>query len=87
MAGTIRELHPGEWFVVRGRSRLDPYDKWWSEKFKESTPLNVKTSVGLVLNAEAYTPDSDGDLLTEKCLPLSTKRANQLDLALWPSSR
>jgi hypothetical protein len=34
--GTIRDLRPGQSFIVRARGRGDVYDSWWSDKLKDS---------------------------------------------------
>jgi hypothetical protein len=83
LPGTIRQLRPGQSFVVRARGKSDGYDRWWLDKLKDSAPLTVKAFAGLVLNRVTMTPDMG----SEVCIPLTTKAANQLDVILWPASR
>jgi hypothetical protein len=83
LPGSTRELQPGRWLLVKARGKIDA-DNWWSEKFKESTPLNVKATAALVLSATTYSPDGKGGSAVQKCLPMNRKTANQLDVTLWP---
>ena len=83
LPGTIRELRPGQSFIVRVRGTSDVYDSWWSDKLKDSAPLTGKAFAGLVLSRATETQAERVGV----CIPLTTKAANQLNVILWPASR
>jgi hypothetical protein len=68
------------------RCVLETYDDWWGKRIKEVQPLLLKASPGLMLNEMTYAPSETGDLgsVNTRCIPMDTKRANQVDVFLWP---
>jgi hypothetical protein len=86
--GTIRELHPGQSIVIRARSKLEFYEEWWRKKISEVQPFPVKAEPDFMWNTMTYSPNDKGDSASEDttCTPLITKRANQLDVLLWPQN-
>jgi hypothetical protein len=83
---TVRELRPKQFIVIRARVRLDTDEEWLNKKLKEAQPLPLKASADFRLGMTIYSPNANGDSGSEStaCVPLVIKRANQLDLALWP---
>jgi hypothetical protein len=84
LPGSIRKLQPGQWLLVKASGKTDANDKWWLEESKGSASLSVKATAGLVLTATTYSSDGQGGSALEKCLPMSRKKANEVDVALWP---
>jgi hypothetical protein len=86
--GTIRELRPSQSVMIRARKRLEIYEDWWGNRVKEMQPLSLQASPGLMLNSTTYTPNEKGDSGSEnsRCTPLKIKKANQMDVVLWPRS-
>jgi hypothetical protein len=84
--GTIRELRPSQSIVIRARSKLDFYEEWWRKKISDVQPFAVKAEPDLMLNTVTYSPNETGDSASENsaCIPLITKRKNQIDVLLWP---
>jgi hypothetical protein len=88
LAGSIRELLPGQWILVRPRQRILFYNEWWSKRFKDSTPLPAKVTPNIVLDKVTYYPGEKEGLPTERpwCSPLQTQKANSFDVILLPHS-
>lgn len=86
LSDSTRELLPGQWILIRTRRKVEAYEEWVWKRIKESTPLNVKASAGFMLNRVTYSPNEKNGSATEYslCIPLRTKEADQLDVALWP---
>jgi hypothetical protein len=84
--GTIRELQLSQSVLVRARKRLEISEDWWGKRVKEVQPLPLKASPGLMLSSVTYSLNEKGDSASENssCIPLSTKKANEIDVALWP---
>ena len=87
VAGTTRQLLPGELVFVRARQELDIYEEWWQSKIVESSPLNVKVSANLMLNKVTYSPGEKSDAAIDQsvCIPLRTTLGAPLDAALLPA--
>jgi|SRR5271169_2798341 len=86
LPGSIRELPPGQWALIRARKKIEVFEEWWWNRLKESLPLNVKATASLMLNTVTYFPGQENSSATEKsmCIPLGRKEVAQLDVALWP---
>ena len=86
VAGTTRKLLPGQWIFVRARQKLESYEEWWWAKIKNSSPLSVKVSAGLMLNKVTYSPaEKNNDAVDRSvCIPLRTKLGAPSDVAFWP---
>jgi len=86
--GTIWELRPRQSVLIRARKRLEAYEDWWQKRVKEVQPLPLKASANLMVNETTYSPGKNGELGSESvdCTPINTKKANQLDVSLWPAS-
>ena len=84
--GTIRELRSSQSVLIRARRRLEIYEDWWGKRVNEVQPLPLKASPGLMLNSVTYSPSERGVSASENssCIPLSPKKANEVDVALWP---
>jgi len=88
--GTIQEVRPSQSVLIRTRRRLETFEDWWVKRVKEVQPLPLKASPGLMLNTMTYSPDEKGDWHSasenSQCTPLNTRKANHLDVVLWPRS-
>jgi hypothetical protein len=88
--GTIRELRPSQSVLIRARRKVETYEDWWVKRVQEVRPLPLKASPALMLSTVIYSPNENGDLLSASenshCTLLNTKKANQLDVAVWPRS-
>jgi hypothetical protein len=89
LPGSIRELLPGQWALIRVRKKIEVFEEWWwnrLKEYKESLPLNVKATASLMLNTVTYFPSQENSSATDNsmCIPLRTKNVAQLDVALWP---
>jgi hypothetical protein len=86
--GTTRKLLPGEWIFVRARQKVETYEEWWWTKVKDSSPLNVRVSAGLMLDKVTYSPGDKSDSAIDRyvCIPLLTKLGAASDVALWPAT-
>lgn len=86
--GTIRKLLPGEWIFVRARQKVETYEEWWWTKVKDSAPLNVRASAGLMLDKVTYSPGDKSNSAMDHyaCIPLLTKLGAASDVALWPAT-
>jgi hypothetical protein len=86
LAGTTRKLLPGQWIFIRGRQKLEAYEEWWWNKIKDSSPLTVKVSAGLMLDKVTYSPGAKSDSSMDRsvCIPLLTNLGASPDVALWP---
>jgi len=84
--GSTRELLPGQSILVHVRRKIDVYEEWWWRRVKESPPLTVSASANFLLNRVTYSPNETQSSGTDssRCIPLRTKEANQLEVALWP---
>jgi hypothetical protein len=84
--GTIQELLPNQSVLIRAREKIEIFQDWWGKRIKEVQPLALKVSPDLMLNEIAYTPGNKGGLGSEniRCIPMNTKKSNQLDVVLWP---
>jgi hypothetical protein len=84
--GSTRELLPGQSILVHVRRKIDVYEEWWWRRVKESPPLTVSASANFLLNRVTYSPNETQSSGTDssRCIPLGTKEANQLEVALWP---
>lgn len=82
VAGTLRELSAGEWFIVRGRKRLEPYDQNWGKKELRESGIVVATVSGFYRQDRgAYSP-KDGGSDSQWCIPLPSQKANQIDVVV-----
>ena len=84
--GTIRELRSSQSVLIRARRRLEIYEDSLGKRVKEVQPLPLKASSGMMLNSVTYSPSEKGSSASENtsCIPLSTKKANEVDVGLWP---
>ena len=82
VAGSLRELLPGQWFTVKGRKRIDLYDQGWGKReFSDSGFVETKVSGFYRQDTGTYSPKNGGSD-TQWCIPLPCQKANQLDVTL-----
>ncbi len=88
LPGSTRQLLPGEWIFVRARQKVATYEEWWWSKIKDSSPLKVRVSAGLMLNKVTYSPAEKSDFAMEGsvCIPVNTKVGAPSDVVLWPAT-
>lgn len=84
--GTLRELQPGQWVVIRGRERLhELYDNGLRRKIWEAQPLKLKVRAGFLISNVTYSPnEKEGAAENSECASWQPRKSNQLDVALWP---
>jgi hypothetical protein len=81
-AGSLRKLLPTQWFTVKGRKKLDIYDQRWGRlEFADSGFVETKVTASYRQDTGTYSPN-DGGSHSLWCVPLSCKKANQLDVIL-----
>jgi hypothetical protein len=87
LPGSTRKLLPGEWIFVRARQKIEVNEEWWWTKVKDSSPLNVRVSAGLMLNKVTYFTGEKNDSAIDRsvCIPLNTKLGVPSDVVLWPA--
>jgi len=80
--GTLRALRPGQWFTVRGRKRIDLYQKDWGQReFEESGSVDAQASGYYRQDRGSYSPVNGGSD-SQICISLGSQKANQLDVVL-----
>ena len=84
--GSLRKLEPGQWALIRVRTKIEVFEDWWSTRPKDSQPLNVTASANLLMSRVTYVPGSENGSATQHstCVPFPTKEVTQLDVMLWP---
>jgi len=82
VAGTLRELSPGEWFTVRGRKRLEPYDQNWGKKELRESGIVVANVSGFYRQDRGTYFPKDGGSDSQGCIPLLSQKANQVDVVV-----
>lgn len=82
---TLRELQPGDWFLVRGTADLLADDVWVRKNLRSSDHVDVKTSAGLMLDTVRFLPKGKNGKPTENssCINLTTKQAGDLGVSIY----
>lgn len=85
--GTIQKLQPGQWIYVRASRKIEVYEDWWWTKVKDSAPLDVTASAGLMLGKVTYSPGDKNNPAVDHyvCIPLVTKLGAASNVTLWPA--
>lgn len=82
VSGTLRELVPGQWFSVRARGRAEPYPPNWGRgELRGFGWIDAKVSGYFGEGNDSYSPEQGGSL-TDVCIPMQSKRANELTVTL-----
>jgi hypothetical protein len=82
---TLRELQPGEWFLVRGTADLLADGDWVRKNLRGSDHVDVKSSAGFMLNTVRFLPRGKNGKPTENstCINLTTKKAGDLGVSIY----
>jgi hypothetical protein len=82
---TLRELQPGEWFLVRGTADLLADDVWVRKNLGSSDHVDVKSSAGFMLDTVRFLPRGKNGKPTEnsRCINLTTKKAGDLAVSIY----
>lgn len=83
--GSMKEVLPGQWVMVRASPKLVIYDDWISNEFAYSDMLTSQVNAGLMLNeVEFLLRGKDGKPAERSsCIMLRTQRANQLQAMIF----
>lgn len=82
VAGSLRELSPGQWFTVKGRKSITSYSAdWGKQEFADSGFVESIASALYREDTHAYFP-KDGGSLNDWCIPLRCQKSNQLEVTL-----
>jgi hypothetical protein len=86
--GTLKELQPGEWVVIRGRVPLVTYSDSISKELGKSDFLAAQVDADFMVNEVKFTPKGINGKPTETsvCAIIRTQRMNQLKATIFPSS-
>ncbi len=88
VAGTVRELMPGQWFTVRGRKKVQASDyKWKLHAFTESGFVETKVTACYFQDIGVYTPNKNGGSDLHDRSRIDCHEANHLDVTLEPPDR
>jgi len=80
LAGSLRELSPGQWFTVKGQKRIILYDQNWGKKeLRDSGFVTANVSGFYRQDRGSYSP-KDGGSDNQVCIPLPCTRANTLSV-------
>lgn len=81
--GTIRDLPPGQSFTVRGRTKIENLwpREWGKEELAESSAVEAKVSGHFREDKRIYST-KEGGKLTESCIPMRSRKANEQDVTL-----
>jgi hypothetical protein len=84
VAGTLRQLRPEEWVVVRGRSQLLTSDTWVLQEFRNANSMSMRVRADFMLSNTQFLPAGNHEKPTENssCVNINTKRSSQLDVAI-----
>jgi hypothetical protein len=81
-AGTLRDLLPGQWFVVRGRERIEPDSPDWGQgELREIGWATAKVSGYFRQDEGSYSPENGG-AVSALCIPLRSTGSNAMDVTL-----
>jgi uncharacterized repeat protein (TIGR01451 family) len=80
--GSLRELPPGQWFIVKGRKSITPSSAdWGKQEFADSGFVEAKVGALYMEDTRSYSP-KDGGSLSDWCIPLRCRKSNQLEVTL-----
>jgi hypothetical protein len=80
--GTLRKLAPGQWFTLRGRVKVErDSPDWGQDELAEFGWVEAKVSGYFREDNASYSPEHGGRL-SEFCIPMRSKSANELTVTL-----
>ena len=80
--GSLRQLAPGQWFVVRGRKNIQAFqDGWGKKQFAKSDVVVTRASGSFRLERGTYSP-ANGGTDHRACIPLPAKSAHEIDITI-----
>lgn len=81
--GSLRELLPGQWFTVRGRKKVQLYERNWGlRELGESGRVDTKIRGFYDQDRGTYSPKNGGTDMHDLCIPLPCQQGNELDVTL-----
>ncbi len=80
--GSLRELSPGQWFIVKGRKSITAYSAdWGKQEFADSGFVEARVRALYMEDTRSYF-SKDGGSLSDWCIPLRCQKSNQLEVTL-----
>ncbi len=83
--GTLKDLEPGEWVIVRGQAKLEAFDGSFSPAFGNNDFVSTEVGADFMLNKVTFLPKGEGGKPreTSSCVNVRTQRANQLKSTIF----
>jgi hypothetical protein len=80
VAGSLRELSPGQWFTVKGQRRITPYDQSWGKKELRDSGFVIANVSGFYRQDRGSYSPKDGGSDNQMYIPMPCTKANTVSV-------